>query len=613
MKIQPRQQLLEIWRATAKAIVVDGEWTWGGRDGSSSISDAEQLLCLMYPASVTPNFRLDSPDETSDEVIAVLRELGDAVEIPRRLISVIREYLTNYTADSGAPQFGGGSYFGTADRGREPTPDQLSAGVVDSYSMSVTLMLATIGFIRVFRRAVRTDDLRVELDELERLASTRLTAAMVSLLRSFAVHVFAPDSPPGRTLVSVVNQAGVSDRIVIADLKRALEETRAGIRDLTIGSGLTSELDNPNRLFECGWSWGVVKDAPEIDLTTEEVGPQAKGVAEDHPYLYFTVVALDGILDLFSSRTTTLGLLNDEQVRLAQALRLRWELTQQYWSIIGAFGREAWPLEDIPWRTTNGTASDYYSLLISSMVVLNFFNQRATDAELSRVVSILRELAQRGRITRRATPDDPAISLHSPGVQIELIGSEDLGGPRLSWRAYDFAAILLKRTVTVASMSRSTELRDTVLRLADYIWEHIELRRMHAGTARNLWDQPGNQFPELTETYEKQSWYFTERIVECLVAAAQLVNSDPLRSERLSDYALDLVNEAEHLYDNELLNGSSEAGPAMRDNLQRVQASLIRARELLRQRPGTAAFLAGEVLRELDSLNVARRDATGAS
>jgi hypothetical protein len=101
--------------------------------------------------------------------------------------------------------------------------------------------------------------------------------------------------------------------------------------------------------------------------------------------------------------------------------------------------------------------------------------------------------------------------------------------------------------------------------------------------------------------------------VECLVAAAQLVNSDPLRSERLSDYALDLVNEAEHLYDNELLNGSSEAGPAMRDNLQRVQASLIRARELLRQRPGTAAFLAGEVLRELDSLNVARRDATGAS
>jgi hypothetical protein len=118
---------------------------------------------------------------------------------------------------------------------------------------------------------------------------------------------------------------------------------------------------------------------------------------------------------------------------------------------------------------------------------------------------------------------------------------------------------------------------------------------------------------EIEERHNVQSWYYTERIVECLVAAAQLVDSDPLRSDRLADYALDLVNEAEHLYDNELLNGSSEAGPAMRDKLQRVQASLVRARELLRVRPGTAAVLASEVLRDLDGLNVARRDATGAS
>ena len=612
MRIQPRQQLLEIWRAAAKASVAADEWTWGGRDGSSSISDAEQLLCLMYPASVTPNFRLDSPDETSDDVLAVLRELGDAVEIPRRLVDVIRAYVTTYVDDNGAPEFSGGGYFGSAEDNDAPTPEQMRTGVVDSFSMSVTLMLATIGFIRVFRRAVRADDLRVKLDELETLASTRLTAAMVSLLRSFTVHVFAPDSEPGRTLIEVVNQAGVSERIVIADLKRALEETRAGIRDLTIGSGLTSELDNPNRLFECGWSWGVVKDAPEI-VTPEEIGPQPKGVAQPHPHLYFTVIALDGIADLFSSRTTILGLLNEEQTRLAQALRLRWELTQQYWSIIGGFGRDSWPLEDIPWRTTDGIASDYYSLLVSSMVVQNFFNQRATDAELRRVTNILKELAQRGRLTRRSTRNDVAIRLHSPGVEIELIGSEDLGGPRLSWLVSDFAAILLKRTVALAAMARSTELRDTVLRLADDVWEHLEHRRIQSGNARNLWDQPHHQFPEIEERHNVQSWYYTERIVECLVAAAQLVDSDPLRSDRLADYALDLVNEAEHLYDNELLNGSSEAGPAMRDKLQRVQASLVRARELLRVRPGTAAVLASEVLRDLDGLNVARRDATGAS
>ena len=165
MKIQPRQQLLEIWRAAAKAIITDGEWAWGSRNGSNSISDAEQLLCLMYPASVTPNFRLDSPDETSDDVLAVLRELGDAVEIPRRLADVIRTYITTYTDDNGAPQFSGESYFSSSEPGSDPTPDQLNVGVVDSYSMSVTLMLATIGFIRVFRRAIRTDELRGELDE----------------------------------------------------------------------------------------------------------------------------------------------------------------------------------------------------------------------------------------------------------------------------------------------------------------------------------------------------------------------------------------------------------------------------------------------------------------
>jgi hypothetical protein len=51
----------------------------------------------------------------------------------------------------------------------------------------------------------------------------------------------------------------------------------------------------------------------------------------------------------------------------------------------------------------------------------------------------------------------------------------------------------------------------------------------------------------------------------------------------------------------------------MRDTLQRVQASLQRAREIIDDRPGTASVLASEVLRDLDRLNVARRDAAGAT
>ena len=59
---------------------------------------------------------------------------------------------------------------------------------------------------------------------------------------------------------------------------------------------VADELDNPGRLFECGWSWGVVDGAPEIN-STEDVGDQPVGTADARPYMYFTVVALDGIQD----------------------------------------------------------------------------------------------------------------------------------------------------------------------------------------------------------------------------------------------------------------------------------------------------------------------------
>ena len=89
-------------------------------------------------------------------------------------------------------------------------------------------------------------------------------------------------------------------------------------------------------------------------------------VRQQVPFLYFTVNALDGIADLFSARTVILGLLNEEQQRLTAALRLRWELTQRYWATIATFGEARWPLEDIPWKTTDGRESDYYSLLVTS-------------------------------------------------------------------------------------------------------------------------------------------------------------------------------------------------------------------------------------------------------
>ncbi|MGQ0718350.1 MAG: SCO2524 family protein [Pseudonocardiales bacterium] len=612
MRIQPRQQLLEIWRAVANASFQDGKWAWGGRDRANSISDAEQLLCIMYPATMYPSFRLDRPDETADDIIDALEVLGDSVDVPKLLIKIATEYMERYTGDAGAPIFSGDSYFDPHESGAAPSFSQRNLDVVDSFSMSITLTLAMIGFSRVFRSVVSREDLRQEVDKLEALASTRLSAAMVGLLRSFSVNVFDANSAAGRALCRVTNQSGLPERRIVEDLQRALVENRAGLRDLTFGLEQTTDIENPNRLFECGWSWGIVKDAPRIE-TTEEVGPQPDGIAQAAPYLYFTVVALDGIADLFSTRTRVLALLNEEQLRLAQALQRRWDLTQQYWSTIASLGADRWPLEDLPWRTTDEVESDYFSLLVSSIVVQDLVERRGSDADLGRVGRVLEELASRSRITRRPLRDDPAVQLHAPGLRIPLGGSEEVGEHPIGWMVSNFAPLLLKRTVRIVELLRDTDLRGRLVELADDVWDHLLRRRLHDGPGRDLWDQPGEVFDKVSVRHELQSWYHTERVVECLVAAANMAGRAPLRSTRLTDVATDLLNEADHLFDRELLGWSGEAGPAMRTTLQAVRANLRRAREILHDRPGSATVLASEVLRDLDRLAAARQDVTGAT
>lgn len=611
MKLQPRQQLLEIWRAITQVSYQDGKWRWDGRDPSNSISDAEQLLCLMAPAIDVPAFRLDQPDETGEDILDTLKALGDSVEIPRLLVRVITEYMEKYTDESGRPVFSGDGSFLCDDPNADPTEAQRSLDVVDSYATSVALSLATIGFAKVLRELVRREGTRREIENLETMASRRLSAAMIGLLRGFTVNVFPADSNEGRVLCRTVNQGGLPEREVVRELRRSLQDINARLRDVTIGSGsgIADDLDDANRLFECGWSWGIVKGAPLI-TTTEDVGRQPDGFAQEAPYLYFTVVALDGIAALFSERTRLLGLLNEEQTRLSQALQLRWELTLSYWSTIARFGVRRWPLEDIPWRTTDGEESDYFSLLVTTIATQDLVRSRAADVELSRVGQVLLELASRARVTRRPFDSDPAVLLHSPGVRIGLEGSEAPGGSRLSWIASDFSPRLLWRAVSVAGLLRGTDERDRLLRLADGVWEHLAERRITDDAGRGLWDEPGNVFTQLSTRQGEASWYYTKRVVDCLVAAANMVSRPPPRSDRVFGLAADMLSEADHRFDQELLSGSTEAGPAVRRELQRAEATLRRAHELLADRPGTTVALVSEVLRELDLLETARLNAS---
>jgi hypothetical protein len=607
MKIQPRQQLLEIWGATVRATIHHGEWRWGGRGGGgNSISDAEQLLCIMLPATEIPGFRLDRPDVTDADVLSALHPLGDRVAIPRRMIAALTDFMRKYQDENGIPRFPGGSYVGAEEDSPSSDPLQ-SPDVVESFSVSLTLTLATLGFCKVFLTSLSRPELIKEVTELETLSRRRLTAALTGLLRSFAINVFPPDTVAGRNLLRTINQATAPETAVLERVQRALEDVRAGLRDyITVGSGQNEDLD-PSRLFECGWSWGTIEKAPKIDFVDEAL--QRDGLAINAPYLYFTVVALDGIADLFSARTRLLGLLDEEQQRLARALQIRWEHTQAYWAVIGSFGEGRWPLEDIPWRTVDDEESDYFTLLVTAIVARDLAQRPDPDIGLSRLGRVLGELANRGRLTARPYKnDDPAMLMHTPGVRIALELESAVEGFDLHYSATDFAPLLLKRIIRVAALINRVELRQEVLDLADAVWASIARRRLREGTGRGLWDQPGNVYESISTRYDQPTWHHTLRVVESLVFAAGLVATHPLRSDPLSNLTQDLLAEAEHLFTQEQLAGSTEAGAAMRRRLTIIQHRLERARQIASDKPGTSLAITIQVLNDIDELDAARSD-----
>jgi hypothetical protein len=611
MKIQPRQQLLDIWRAVAKTSFVGRQWIWGGRSQRNSIADAEQLLCLMAPAADIPTFKLDLPDQTADDVSTALGQLGDPIEIPVRLVGIVREYLETYVDDRGTPVFSGGSYF-TAPEGEQASAQQEALDVVDSYAVSVRLTLAILGFVRVFRTVVTRADLLSDMQVIEALAKQRLTAAMIGLLRGFTVFVFETDSPEDANLCELINQTGMSSRRARDRLLEALRDVRAGLRDVTLGLGELPDLDNPHRLFECGWSWGVVRDAPPVKVEGYDI-PQPDGFAEAATYLYFTVVALDCIPNLSSDRTRLLGLLDDEQQRLAGALQIRWDLTQRYWSRIARFGDGRWPLEDLPWKTTDGFENDYLSLLVCAIVVQDLTRRPDPEPEaIARTGDVLAELARRARITRRSLRRElDIVALHHPGFPVQLVGTEDADGPRLVWRLVDFSPQVLKQALRVARLQQEVERRRQTIELIDTVWtDHIRLRQL-AGTA--LWDRPSSVYPDIGDVDDAPSWYYTERVIGCLITAADLIASPPLRSPALVGEAADLLAEADHVFDQELMGMSADPGPAIKRALESARTALVRAHEIVDVKPGTAAALARQVLIELDRLESARLSAAGSA
>lgn len=614
MRIQPRQQILGVWRSLLSACYRNNTWEWGGRDGANSISDAEQLLCLLYPATEIEGFALDRPDDIADDIRAVLSPLGNGARIGAAIVGLLEDYIDRYTADD-IPVFAAGSYLVSAQE-RDPSDEQRRLHVVDSYSMSLTLCLAALKFLRGFQGFVRAQTRREAQELAERIEilrvriGARLTAAMIGLVRSFVVNTVDPDSPAGHAMLSMLNQTGAPTSVVVDAVSRRLERVRIRLRnDLTLSQTPGVDLYDESLLFECGWSWGLVDEAAPIDFVDAPIAAQP-GYAIARPYLHFTVVALDGINDLTSARTRELDLLDTDQRRLAEALQLRWDLAQRYWSAVARFGSGRWPLEDIPWRTSDGEESDYFSLIVSAVLMQDLLNREASDDDLTRAAPVFDELARRGRIISRLTEADPARALHIPGVRLSLLGGEKVdGGPPLEWVVADYPTVLLKRTLQAARLSGNLETRDRLMELAQDTMGHLDRRTFRIGNATGLWDDPNRVFGGAPAS-GPPSWYLTERVIECLVAADHMYREPPLRSPGPVVRATELLMEAEHLLNRELLELSEEDVSSNRAALARVEQRLSRAREIIDERPGTALSLATQSLLELDELAYARQDAT---
>ncbi|MBO3744773.1 hypothetical protein J5X84_01745 [Streptosporangiaceae bacterium NEAU-GS5] len=601
MRMQPRRRLLEIWEDVAAACFADGTWRWPeGPDGErDSICDAYQLLTLLYPACELASFRLDSPDQAADDVLEALRPLGDGIEVAKLLLRLMADYLRTHT-DDGEPVFTGPSRLSAGDH--KLTDEQRRADLTEAFALSVTLTLDIIGFVRVFRASVTREEIRREIRDLEILASTRLSAAMVGLLRSFNVEVFEPQSSRGALLARTVNQTGASDRLILDQLQQALREVRARLRDLTIGSGSSVDLDNPNLLFECGWSWGVIRGAPTVVAAGSIPVSQRRGVA-DTPLIHASATVIPAVLDLLSPRTRVLGLLDDEQQRLASALQLRMEATCTYWETVALFGDGPWPLEDTPWRMPGGVESESASLAVFQMAMRGLRFRRDRESAFDRVVGILEELALTARITKRPGAGDPATALHVPGFPVALPGSDELGPPLVS-HASPFAPALLQRVIVMDALMQGTGAGQRMQRLADRIWTHLEARRIAEGPGQGLWDDARTVFAAAPAPSGPPSWAFTFDVVALLVTAAATTDERPPPDPQLVSHARALLREADHMLEQELMLGLALRG--RRPLLGTIEARLRRAREIHDSRPAAAIGLVNSALTELDALLAAR-------
>ena len=554
------------------------------KPASPPVLASESLLCFLLPTFSWKPYSI-FPITTADPVVShnaskvrstltTLCEKAPRVQqlaapLPDasfdHLLELLEEYYDQITDDTGKISFAGHTYFSQETEpgsvSRPTSMSVLSLPVTDAFSFGLSVSLRIVRLLWQHRASNKDREYSEQHERLCKRSAEQLIECIRGLSRAFIVHT-----------IDEASWNDVTDQIYLWDSITTLPEIRHMRHELRqIGFEV-----NPERAFECGWSWGPTS-YPE---TSQYTGP----AAEKAPYLYFTWTALEGIADLSDPDLNANELIiwleqegflrsGEEALRDVTRLRTLAAITAKYWTILA---RQAPDLREdhtsdimriqrIPWRTTDRDESEYYTLYILGILR----RQESLGLDPQTTIHLLDELSVRGRITTSPLKDSmnderPEMivrELHKPGKLISLSTVSSPDSPiaedsyHLRWRIYDYAPLVLKLAAHTRNVATDHQTRRRAIRLVDALLSHIQerqidlleegrLARLRKGNVeipdgwtsgnfidRGLLDSFANYAGLDSEEYDGSSWYLTERTVEALlallsVAPVQLVASN---------------------------------------------------------------------------------------
>ena len=550
---------------------------------------SESLLCFLLPTLDLEAYSLfkTAPTKPHQESVTAAREAlrflrlhrsgepckaqsyNEPVDLEhvRVVLEVIREYyklLTKNTDDSDKLSFSAGNYINLEEADVLASP---TVPVVDAYSLGLSVALRVLNLLNQLEESAKdaeniegAEEFKILRNAIKMFAQAQLAKSLEGLKDSFVVKQI-PKSDWNETTES---------QFLWERLERDTEIIAIRKKLATLGHKTVS-----GSAFECGWTWGPPKPVGHSAQETSTLLP------DPAPYLYFTSVVLAAIDDLQDSSLQAEGLMEGHHFRLASELRILADLTTRYWTILARQEDEqGYPRAlSVPWVTTDGDGSAYYTLYLLAIVCSN----AKADLDIEWAIDVLEELAQRGRITTRhlietrkvivsqvvkndlglaseteqeqksivkQKPEPIVEELHQPGKALALEAPSASGKRRDgellakplagTWRIYDYSPLLLKVVCQVLYRTRSHETRQRVSRVLTAILRHLNTRKLPpvkleemvdglhnpdqhiSGTEWGMWDDFGTYARARDVEQHTRSWYFTQRTVEALTLSIKL-------------------------------------------------------------------------------------------